>query len=365
VRAGDLALDGAGFCAWRYDSRLNFFMAGKLMSNGKPLRIVLLAFPGMNLIDLSGPLQAFATACRQARGSSASAAALRYEMLVVSAQGGPIVTGAGLEVMTQPLASLDASTIDTVIAPGGSVGGVFHCDPLLVGWLQQHARQARRICSVCTGTFLLAAAGLLDGLRVTTHWDWALRLQQQYPAIQVDPEPIFIHAGAVWTSAGMTAGIDLVLALIEQDHGHTVAVAVARQMVMFVKRPGSQSQFSVPLIAQTSQSGRFADLHAWIAANLREDLRVEKLASQVSMSPRTFARSYVAEQGRTPAKTVEAMRLEAACRALEQTNLPLKRIATDTGHGEEQNLRRVFLRQFGVNPVQYRSRFSAHSERRE
>jgi transcriptional regulator GlxA family with amidase domain len=330
------------------------------MSNGKPLRIVLLAYPGMNLIDLSGPLQAFATACRQAPASAATMASLRYETLVVSAHGGPILTGAGLEVMTLPLAVLDGGVIDTLIVPGGSVGGVFHCEPLLVHWLERHARQLRRLCSVCTGAFLLAEAGLLDGLRVTTHWDWALRLQQQYPAIQVDPEPIFIHAGAVWTSAGVTAGIDLALALIEKDYGHTVAVAVARQMVMFIKRPGSQAQFSVPLISQASESARFAGLHAWIAANLSEDLRVENLASQVSMSPRTFARSYVAEQGRTPAKMVEAMRLEAACRALEETDLPLKRIATDTGHGEEQNLRRVFLRQFGVSPVQYRGRFSAH-----
>jgi len=326
----------------------------------KPLRIVLLAYPGMNLLDLSGPLQAFSMACRQTAVVTAQQAHLRYEMHVLSAQGGAVLTGAGLTVMTQPLAAFDGGEIDTLMVPGGSLGEVFHCDPLLVQWIGDHAAQARRVCSVCTGAFLLAAAGLLEGHRATTHWDWARRLQQQYPAVKVDPEPIFIRCGDIWTSAGVTAGIDLTLALIEQDYGHKLAIAVARQMVMFIKRPGGQSQFSVSLMSQSVDGARFADLHAWIAANLKHDLRVENLASQVSMSPRTFARTYVAEQGRTPAKAVEAMRLEAACRALEETDLPLKCIATDTGHGEEQNLRRVFQRQFGVSPVQYRSRFSAY-----
>lgn len=324
------------------------------------LRIVLLAYPGMNLIDLTGPLQAFATACRVGQGKSGTPPPYRIE--VASAQGGLLQTGAGLSVMTVALASLVITPddpIDTVIVPGGSISERFDPDATLVQWIVAHAGQARRICSVCTGAFLLAEAGLLDGLRVTTHWDWALRLQQQYPAIVVDPEPIFIRAGDIWTSAGVTAGIDLALALIEADCGHPLAIGVARQMVMFIKRPGGQSQFSVPLVSQSSESARFAELHAWIAANLRHDLRVENLAGRVNMSPRTFARTYVSEQGRTPGKMVEAMRLEAACRALEETDLPLKSIASDTGHGEEQNLRRVFLRQLGVSPAQYRSRFSS------
>lgn len=330
------------------------------MKQGKSLQLVLLAYPGMNLIDLSGPLQAFVTAGRCAASAGLSEPRPLYQVRVLSVRGGSLTTGAGLAVMTEPLAAVEGLAIDTLIAPGGSVGEVFDADPALVQWIGVNAARARRVCSVCTGAFLLAAAGLLDGKRVTTHWDWALRLQQQYPAIQVDPEPIFIRQGDIWTSAGVTAGIDLALALIEQDYGHKVAIATARQLVMFIKRPGGQSQFSVPLVSQSSENARFAELHAWIASNLKHDLRVENLASRVNMSPRTFARTYVAEQGRTPAKTVEAMRLEAACRALEETDLPLKSIATETGHGEEQNLRRVFQRQLGVSPAQYRSRFSAH-----
>lgn len=330
------------------------------MKHGNTLRIVLLAYPGMNLIDLSGPLQAFVTASRSAASAGVSEPRPLYQVQVLSSQGGALLTGAGLTVMTESLQTFGEQPFDTLIAPGGSVGDVFHADPALVAWIGRHAAAARRVCSVCTGAFLLAAAGLLDGKRATTHWDWALRLQQQYPQIKVDPEPIFIREGKLWTSAGVTAGIDLALALIEQDYGHKVAIATARQLVMFIKRPGGQSQFSVPLVSQSSENARFAELHAWIASNLNNDLRVENLASRVNMSPRTFARTYVAEQGRTPAKTVEAMRLEAACRALEETDLPLKSIATETGHGEEQNLRRVFQRQLGVSPAQYRSRFSAH-----
>jgi len=324
---------------------------------GPPRHIVLLANDGMNLLDLCGPLQAFSTARRQDPEA--------YRIHVVSAAGGAVVTGAGLPVATESLAQFEAKLgdgerIHTLVAPGGSISERFVTNPALVDWIRERAPQAQRVCSVCTGAFYLAEAGLLDGLRVTTHWAWAEQLQRAYPALQVDPDPIFIRQGRIWTSAGVTAGIDLALALVEEDLGHQKAIAVARQLVVFVKRPGGQSQFSAPLASQAAGVGRFAELHAWIAANLGEDLRVESLAGRVNMSPRTFARAYVAETGRTPARTVELMRLEAARRALEETSLPLKRIATDAGYGEEQNLRRVFQRQLGVSPAQYRERFSAH-----
>ena len=222
-------------------------------------------------------------------------------------------------------------------------------------------RMVRRVCSVCTGAFLLAAAGQLDGRHVATHWDWVARLGAQYPGIHIDADRIYIQDGPVWTSAGVSAGIDLTLALIEADFGHQVAIQTARQLVMFIKRSGGQSQFSVPLAAQLHDRGDFADLHAWMAAHLADDLSVERLAEHVGMSPRSFARSYVAKVGRTPAKTVEAMRLEAACRALEETDLPLKSIAAAAGHGDEQALRRAFQRQLGVSPTQYRDRFAARS----
>ncbi|WP_443113828.1 GlxA family transcriptional regulator [Herbaspirillum seropedicae] len=324
-----------------------------------PRRVVFLAYAGMNLLDLSGPLQVLATTNRL-QGREV------YRLHVVSAQGGTILTSAGLPVGTQSLQEMDrllqaTPDLHTLISPGGSSDDQFPLDAALVAWIRRRAQAAVRICSVCTGAFHLAEAGVLDGLRVTTHWDWAQELQRRYPALQVDADPIYIRQGRIWTSAGVTAGIDLALALVEQDLGHASAIVTARQLVMFIKRPGGQSQFSTPLATQSTGAGRFAELHAWIAAHLADDLRVEKLAHRAGMSPRTFARLYVAETGRTPARTVELMRLEAARRALEETRLPLKRIASQAGYGEEQNLRRVFLRQLGVSPGQYRERFAATS----
>lgn len=262
--------------------------------------------------------------------------------------------------MTVSIAALDRVTIDTLIVPGGSKGDAFHSPPELVRWIAKRAPRVRRLCSVCTGAFLLAATGLLDGRQVATHWDWIARLKEQNPDVHVDADRIFIRDGSIWTSAGVTAGIDLTLALIEEDLGHAVAIATARQLVVFMKRPGGQSQFSVPLQAQAQWMGDFAELHAWVAANLTSDLTIDRLADQCGMTPRTFARAYVTQHGRTPAKMVEAMRLEAACRALEETQVPLKSVAANTGYGDEQNLRRVFLRRLSISPTQYRDRFSEH-----
>ena len=326
------------------------------MASKKTLRVVLLAYDDMNLLDLCGPLQALSTASKRHTGKGTAL----YETIVASADGGLITTSAGLPVMTVAIATLDGIAIDTLIAPGGCKGQEFYAPPALVNWIVRQAPKVRRLCSVCTGAFLLAAAGQLEGKRAATHWEWVDRLQNQHPGIAIDADKIFIKDGSVWTSAGVSAGIDLTLALIEEDYGHHVAIETARQLVMFIKRTGGQSQFSVPLAAQAHEGGRFDGLHAWVAANLHENLTVERLAEQAGMTPRTFARSYVAQSGHTPAKMVEAMRLEAACRALEKTALPLKTIAANTGYVEEQNLRRVFQRQLGVSPGQYRSRFSGH-----
>ena len=327
------------------------------MTPNKPCRVVLLAYDQMNLLDLCGPLQALATAGRSTSGEGPPL----YATIVASVDGGLVTTGSGLPVMTVALSTLEGVAIDTLIAPGGCKGDEFHAPPALVAWIAQRASSVRRLCSVCTGAFLLAAAGQLDGRRVATHWDWVTRLGDLYPAIQIDADKIFIRDGAIWTSAGVSAGIDLTLALIEEDFGHQVAIDTARQLVMFIKRSGGQSQFSVPLAAQAHDDGRFAELHAWIAAHLGSDLSVERLAEQANMAPRTFARVYAAKLGRTPAKTVEAMRMEAACRALEETELPLKTIAMAAGYGEEQTLRRAFQRQLGISPTAYRDRFSAHA----
>jgi transcriptional regulator GlxA family with amidase domain len=322
-----------------------------------PLRVVLLAYDDMNLLDLCGPLQALATASKRRPDNEPAL----YETIVASADGGLITTSAGLPVATVSIATLDGVAIDTLIAPGGCKGQQFNASPALVNWIALRAPHVRRLCSVCTGAFLLAAAGQLEGRRAATHWEWAERLRDSHPRIDVDADKIFVRDGSVWTSAGVSAGIDLTLALIEEDYGHQIAIETARQLVVFMKRTGGQSQFSVPLAAQSHEGGRFDELHAWVATHLHESLTVERLAEQAGMSARTFARTYATQSGRTPAKMVEAMRLEAACRALEKTALPLKTIAANTGYVEEQNLRRVFQRQLGVSPGQYRDRFSSHA----
>ncbi|MDB5563360.1 MAG: AraC family transcriptional regulator [Hyphomicrobiales bacterium] len=320
---------------------------------GEPRLVVMAAFPGGNLIDIAGPLQAFDTAHQMRPAGSPG-----YHIRTVSETGGQIVTAPGLAIATEPLSALADARIDTLIIPGGLPRSEPFGVDGLVAWLAQNARMARRLCSVCTGAFLLADAGLLAGKRCTTHWSRADELRARHPGLDIDAQSIFIRDGDTWTSGGVTAGIDLALALIEADLGHETAIATARQLVMFVKRPGGQAQFSAPLALQASRHATFAPLHGWIAEHLDTDLRVERLAAEAGMSPRTFARTYAAEIGRTPAKSVELIRLEAACRALEQTQLPLKRIAASVGLGTEQNLRRVIQRQFGISPADYRARFA-------
>ncbi|MDH7638223.1 GlxA family transcriptional regulator [Sphingomonas oryzagri] len=319
----------------------------------RPLRIVLLAYDGMNLLDLAGPLQALTTANR---GVAAGDLA-RYETIVASGAGGTVLTSAGLPVVTTPVSSLTALPIDTLIVPGGCWGEDYEVSQALRDFIAARVSSVRRLCSVCTGAFLLAAAGQLDGRRVATHWAWLDKLKDRHPMIDIDADSIFIRDGALWTSAGVSSGIDLTLALIEDDFGPRVAIDAARQMVVFMKRAGGQSQFSVPLVAQSRDHG-FAELHGWMAANLASDLSVARLAARAAMAPRTFARTYVAKVGRTPAKTVELMRLEAACRALEETDLPLKTVADKAGYADEQQLRRAFQRHMGTNPATHRARFS-------
>jgi len=319
--------------------------------------VVMIAYAGVNLIDIAGPLQAFESAnCRLAD----EALAPTYRLVTASERGGPVRTAPGVVIETVSLDDLAAADIDTLIVPGGlPASGIFDLD-LLIAWLRDNAARVRRLCSVCTGAFLLGDAGLLDDKRATTHWSRCTELHERHPAIRLEPDRIFVNDGRLWTSGGVTAGIDLALALIEEDIGHRVAIDTARQLVVFVKRPGGQNQFSAPLAMQRGQSGRFSALNAWMAENLQADLRVERLAEKAGQSPRNFARLYTADVGRTPASAVEAMRLEAACRALEETSLPAKAIAGRVGFGTEQNLRRVMQRQFGIGPSDYRARFGRH-----
>ncbi|WP_127088245.1 GlxA family transcriptional regulator [Aquabacter cavernae] len=314
--------------------------------------VVFVVFPDALLLDLSGPLAAFELSCETAGREPAP-----YRLTVASVAGGLVRTSSGLELMTRSLA--EVGEVDTLLVVGGPGVHEAAAHGPLLQWLTAHAAQVRRVCSVCTGTFVLAAAGLLAGRRVVTHWGSCKLLQDRYPQLTVSPDAIYERDGPVWTSAGVTAGIDLALALIEDDRGHGEAIRVAKRLVVFLKRAGGQTQFSVPLALQEADDAGFEGLHRWISDHLMEDLRVEVLAERASMSPRTFARLYAARTGRTPAKVVEELRLDAARRALEETRQSIKEIATRCGFVDEERMRRAFRRQLGVSPQDYRDKFGA------
>ncbi|MGA8076401.1 MAG: GlxA family transcriptional regulator [Xanthobacteraceae bacterium] len=325
-------------------------------SRAKPRLVAVLAFQGVQLLDVAGPVQTFASA-------NEITAPGAYRIVVVSGRGGAVMTTAGLPLVTEPIdRAIGQAAVDTLIVPGGAGVHDALADAGTVDWLRRQATAARRVASVCTGAFLLAEAGILSGRRATTHWKSAARLQQRYPDVRVDPDPIYLHEGKIWTSAGITAGIDLSLALVQQDLGRAVAMQVARHLVMFLNRPGGQSQFSASLEAQAAAAAgnapnQFAPLHDWIADNVAGDLRVERLAAEAGMSPRNFARIYAATMGVTPARMVEKIRVEAVRRHLEETEMPIKQIAAACGFQKDERLRRAFARQVGTTPAEYRQRF--------
>jgi transcriptional regulator GlxA family with amidase domain len=279
-----------------------------------------------------------------------------YEAKVIAPEA-EVGATAGLVFSASALPAPEQA-VDTLVVAGGQ--GVRRAaeDPALVDWLRSRAEGARRVASVCTGAFLLGATGMLDGRRVVTHWEHCTELQHRFPFAQVDPDPIFVRDGKVWTSAGVTAGIDLALALVEEDHGRALALAVARQLVVFLKRPGGQAQFSETLALQSADD-RFAPLHAWIAGHLESPLTLARLASEASMSERSFARRYREATGLTPGRAIERLRVEAARQLLAETSLSSKRIAARCGFGTEETMRRSFLRVQGVGPQSYRARFGA------
>ncbi|MEW5508868.1 GlxA family transcriptional regulator [Pseudomonas antarctica] len=316
--------------------------------------IHVLAFNNAQVLDVTGPLQVFATTNDLARQRGQP---LPYAVSVIAAQAEPVMTSAGLALVAEPLPAADAPCDTLVIAGGWGVYGAAE-DAALVDWVTQKARHTRRMTSVCTGAFLLAASGLLDGCRVATHWTRCEELARKFPSLTVEANPIFIQQGSVWTSAGVTAGIDLCLALVEEDLGRAVALEAARHLVVFLKRPGGQAQYSVALSLQKGD-GRFADLHAWVAENLTLDLNIPTLAAQAGMSERSFVRHYRAETGQTPARAVELIRVETARRQLADSTASIKRIAVQCGFGCEETLRRSFLRALEVTPQAYRERFCA------
>ncbi len=317
-------------------------------------RIAIIAFPGVTLLDISGPAQVFAEL------QEIELPAAGYALSYLSTSGGLVTTDVGMMVDTAPIASIKPQQVDTLIIPGGPGIWALRQDDVLMKWIMQALPKARRIASVCLGAFVLAWTGSLDGKRAATHWRYCPRLQDGFPNIRVEPNAIFVRDGRVWSSAGVSAGIDLALAMIEEDFGHTIALDIARRLVVFLKRPGGQSQFSTVLAAQASDvEGRFSALHAWIIENIASDLKVETLAERAGMTPRTFARTYVSRTGMTPANGVEALRVETARLLLESRQIGgVVEVAKRAGFGDDERMRRAFLRHLGVTPSEYRRRFS-------
>ncbi|HNB26681.1 MAG TPA: GlxA family transcriptional regulator [Alphaproteobacteria bacterium] len=326
----------------------------------QPRRIAFLAFDGALATDVAGPSDAFGIVNRLHEDERLPALPKpAYEIRYLSLRGGLVRASSGLILETErPSAKLLAG-LDTLIVSGGSWMLETIKDQALVRWIAKAAPKARRVCSVCSGAFLLAEAGLLDGRNAATHWAMVDAFRARYPQVKLALDPIYVEDGKVWTSAGVTAGIDLALALIRRDHGAEIATRVAKQMVVFLQRPGGQAQFSAALLAQETRAAKddpLLAITAYIAAHLDRDLSVNALAEQAGMSPRSFARLF--SNGQTPAKLVEATRVEAAARALSESQASIKQIAAQCGFGDEERMRRAFLRKLGVAPNVYRARFA-------
>jgi transcriptional regulator GlxA family with amidase domain len=301
-------------------------------------KIAVVIFPDFQILDATGPIAAFEIAGRISPGA--------YALEVLAAGGGEVASSSGVRMVARPL---DEAPYDTLVVAGGNGSRNFAGLQPTFDWLRRRAASARRTASVCSGAYLLAEAGLLDGKRATTHWSRSDDFARRYPSVRLEPDRIFVRQGEVWTSAGITAGIDLALALIEDDLGGAVAKRTAQQLVVHQRRPGGQSQFSA-LLDMGGVHGRFAGLMDWIRERLAEPLGVERLADQAAMSPRHFARAFTAETGVTPAKAVERLRLEAARVRVEAGHDPIDRVAEASGFRDPERMRRAFLRAFGQPP---------------
>jgi transcriptional regulator GlxA family with amidase domain len=312
-------------------------------------RTVVLGFPGVQSLDVAGPVEVLA-------------AAGGYAVEVVAPVAGRVPAHSGLVLFADRSLSDVRGPLDTLLVAGGEGTPAVMGDGGVLRAVRRLAAASRRVASVCSGAFVLAEAGLLDGRRATTHWGSCDLLAARYPSVRVDPDAIFVRDGDVWTSAGVTAGIDLALAMVEDDLGRDVALHVARRLVVFLKRPGGQSQFSAQLAGQFAAREPLRDLQAWIPDHLDEDLSVERLAAEVAMSPRNFSRAFGREVGRTPARFVEHARVDAARRLLEDSTASVTEIASRCGFGTAETMRRTFLRAMRVTPTDYRERFRLDKE---
>jgi len=319
-------------------------------------RIAMLFFPDTQIIDVTGPLSVFSTAADELASPGGGQTA--YSLMLLASQLAPIATSCGVRIMPdRKFSDTVPEEIDTLIVPGGFGVRKAVSDKALIGWIRHAAGKVRRVASVCTGAYLLAEAGLLNGKRATTHWRYCDAFARAYPDIEVEPDAIHVKDGNIYSSAGVTAGMDLALALVEEDYDRTLALAVARDKVMFLKRPGGQSQFSTALSAQIGDDNAFDRLKRWIYEHLDDNLTVPALAEQVAMSPRNFARVFLQRTGVTPAKFVEAARLESCRLRLEDSAAPIEGIARDCGFGSAERLRKAFQRKFRTSPRDYRRRF--------
>jgi len=328
------------------------------MDTSSATDVRILVLPRFALLDATGPAQVFSTANDEARDAGRPAP---YRIHMVSPDGGLVTAAAGVTVLTEPLptAGLAGSTLIMAGARGVEDGTNPALTPELVRWVAQAggADAAARCCSVCTGAFLLARTGLLDGRRAVTHWQDAAQLQAQFPAITVQEDAIYIKDGNLYSSAGIAAGIDLALSLVGEDHGRDFALGVAKRLVVFFKRPGGQRQFSSELLAQVDAQGLAGQLTAWLRPRLKQPIDVDQMAAAVALSVRSLHRKLQQEAGVSPAQLLLRLRMECACALLEQPGMTVKRAATQSGFGSEYNLRRAFAAQLGVVPSEYQARF--------
>jgi transcriptional regulator GlxA family with amidase domain len=331
-------------------------------NNGSPAsrqtrRIVFVGAPGTEMLDLVGPLQVFARASEMFARQNPGIPPL-YSVEVISASTHrSLLTNCGVRITAHKTYREVRGKIDTLLVAGGSAIENDEVNLQVVRWLRKISTRIRRIGSVCTGAMLLARAGLLDGRRATTHWNWCEVLMRRAPRTDVDPDPIFVRDENVYTSAGVTAGMDLALALVEEDHGSKLALQVARNLVLYLRRPGGQSQFSAALSLQSTDRKPLRELEAWVLDNLSKPITVSVLAQRVAMSPRNFARVFIKEMKTTPAKFVERLRVETARRRLEESQNSMETIASECGFGNVNSMRNVFQRTLKIPPGQYRRHF--------
>jgi transcriptional regulator GlxA family with amidase domain len=317
-----------------------------------PIRIGFLGFDGVTALDLVGPAEVFSTVPSDPPGAEGTP----YEIVTLGVTGRPFRSDSGL--VFKPSRTLGtAPALDTLIVPGGEGLREPRLNAKVAAWVKAHAGRIRRVVSVCTGIYGLAPSGLLDGRRVTTHWKFAADLARRYPRLRVEPNALFVKDGPFYTSAGVTSGIDLALALVEEDFGPQVSLAVARMLVVYLKRAGGQEQYSEPLRFQTRSGDRFSDLAAWMAGHLHEDLSVETLATRACVCGRHFSRRFKRLFGSTPAAFVEDLRLNEARRLLSSGPSPVEAVAETVGFRSADSFRRAFERRFGITPTGYRGRF--------